>query len=131
MIKDISLDVINTNQKAFKPFILLLLSQSSFDLNNENFSQVVDHDNKKEIKWDKTNNKNQNGNHEQGADDSLHNIAQPIITRLSISHFNSIETFNISFAISCHKSGVLKDLTNELKKICNAKNTQKISIMQL
>lgn len=117
--------MININQKTLKPFISLLLSQSLFDLDNKNSGQVVDHNNKKEIKWDKTNNKNQNGNHEQGADNFLHNIVQPIITRLSISHINSIAILNISFAISFHKSGILKDLTNDLKKICNTKNTQK------
>lgn len=39
----------NTNQKTFKSPAPLLPSQSSSDPGNENFSQVVDHDNEEEI----------------------------------------------------------------------------------
>lgn len=53
----------NTNWKAFKTLTPLLPSQSSFDPDNENSSQVVDHDNEEKIQWKKTNDEDQNSNY--------------------------------------------------------------------
>lgn len=94
-------------------------------MDNKNFSQVINHDNEKKFECKKIVDEDQDNNHEQGLDDFLHNTSQSIVAKLSILYFNDTIIFNVGLDISHHKSSVLGNLIDGLKKIGIAKNQQK------
>ena len=119
--EDINLDVMNTNQKTSKFAMPLLLLQLFFDPN-----LAADNENEEEIEWEKTDDKNQDGNNEQSIDNLSFNTPQSPTTRSGTLHSQGPSiTPTVSFAISRCRPSVLGDLIDGLKEIGIAKNKQK------